>query len=162
VSAGQYGGLRHVGAPQIARAEALLAESRSDAAALEQVALEQAERQRLYVRRLELLVSAIRYEVDHTHRTDADVRAAVRRLLSAHASSGSSTPALWCSPDGPEDEGVTGPALPLSGVSPDAQRQGTPDRPGWMGHNHDLVHYDRLGISEVQSGTGWYGRGGVL
>jgi hypothetical protein len=159
VSAGQYGGLRHVGAPQIARAEALLAESYSDAAALEQVAVEQAERQRLYVRRLELLVSAIRYEVDHTHRSDADVRAAVRRLLSAHASSGSSTPALWCSPDGPEDDAVTGPALPLSGSS--GQGQGT-DRPGWMGHNHALAHYDRLGISEVQSGTGWYGRGGVL
>jgi hypothetical protein len=161
VTGGEYGGLRHVGAPQIARAEALLAESYSDAAALEQVALEQAERQRLHVRRLELLVSAIRYEVDHTHRSDADVRAAVRRLLSAHASSGSSTPALWCSPDGPEDEGVTGPALPLSSSFPSAQRQGT-ERPSWMRYDHDLVHYDRLGISEVQSGTGWYGRGGVL
>jgi len=95
-------------------------------------------------------------------RTGSDL-ASLRQCLAGFLyDSGSSTPALWCSPDGPEDDAVTGPALPLSGVSPGAQRQGTPDRPGWMGHNHALAHYDRLGISEVQSGTGWYGRGGAL
>lgn len=88
-------------------------------------------------------------------RTGSDL-ASLRQCLAGFLYSGSSTPALWCSPDGPEDEGVTGPALPLSGVSPDAQRQGTPDRPGWMGHNHALAHYDRLGICEMSAGVADY------